>query len=275
MSLIHTGSVSVFDYRCQAQVGDKPFAECHDAYSLAYVRQGAFGYRVGARHYDLVTGGLLVGRPDQEYRCSHDHVCGDRCLSFSYSPALVEAMGGAARWHTQGVAPTAELMVLGELAQATSQGDGDLALDEIGLMLASRFLRLGGAANDRGAAPPQQRRRAIETALWIEQNCQEPIALDAAAGQAGLSPFHFLRLFRKVLGVTPHQYLLRTRLRRAARLLAERERPVTDIAYEVGFGDLSNFVRSFRRAAGISPRGFRKLSAGNSKILQERLAAAA
>jgi AraC-like DNA-binding protein len=87
-----------------------------------------------------------------------------------------------------------------------------------------------------------------------------------------LSPFHFLRLFSGVLGVSPHQYLVRSRLRHAARLLANDGRPVTDIAYDVGFGDLSNFVRTFHRAAGISPLKFRQAAKGERKILQEPLA---
>ena len=48
--------------------------------------------------------------------------------------------------------------------------------------------------------------------------------------------------------------------------------PITDIAYDVGFGDLSNFVRTFHRAAGASPRKFRQASRGDRKIFQERLA---
>ncbi len=75
-----------------------------------------------------------------------------------------------------------------------------------------------------------------------------------------------------MLGVTPHQYLVRCRLRLAARLLADPHRPVTEIAYAVGFGDLSNFVRSFRRAAGVTPTGFRRAAAGDRKIFQDRLA---
>ena len=86
----------------------------------------------------------------------------------------------------------------------------------------------------------------------------EPIDLEDAAAQADISPFHFLRLFSDVLGVTPHQYLVRSRLRHAARLLADDDRPVTDVAYDVGFGDLSNFVRTFHRAAGVSPLRFRR-----------------
>ena len=86
-----------------------------------------------------------------------------------------------------------------------------------------------------------------------------------------LSPFHFLRTFANVLGVTPHQYLVRSRLRHAARLLADEDRSVTDVAYDVGFGDLSNFIRTFHRAAGVSPSGFRKAAHGDRKIFQERL----
>lgn len=112
----------------------------------------------------------------------------------------------------------------------------------------------------------------MEAALWIDAHSHRAIDLDDAAKQAGLSTFHFLRLFSAVLGVTPHQYLVRSRLRHAARRLADDDSPITDIAYDVGFGDLSNFVRSFHRAAGASPLKFRQASRGDRKIFQERLA---
>jgi AraC family transcriptional regulator len=90
----------------------------------------------------------------------------------------------------------------------------------------------------------------------------------------GSACFHYLRVFGAVLGVTPHQYLVRCRLRQAAQLLAEAEdRAITEIALDVGFADLSNFVRSFHRAAGVSPRAFRRAARGDRKIFQERLAA--
>jgi AraC-like DNA-binding protein len=131
---------------------------------------------------------------------------------------------------------------------------------------------VSGRSGKPVSAKARDRRRAVETALWIDAHSHRQIDLEHAAGQAELSPFHFLRLFASVLGVTPHQYLVRSRLRHAARLLADDERPVTDVAYDVGFGDLSNFVRTFHRAAGVSPRRFREASRGMRKIFQERLA---
>jgi AraC family transcriptional regulator len=77
------------------------------------------------------------------------------------------------------------------------------------------------------------------------------------ADLAGFSRFDFLRTFRSATGVTPHQWLLRARLRNAARRLATSRDPVTEIALEVGFEDLSNFIRSFRAEFGVSPSRYR------------------
>jgi AraC family transcriptional regulator len=85
----------------------------------------------------------------------------------------------------------------------------------------------------------------------------EPHTLAASARSAGVSRYHFLRTFRSATGVTPHQWLLRARLREAAHRLVTTRTPVTSIALEVGFEDLSNFIRSFRAEFGVSPSRYR------------------
>ena len=252
--------------------GDKPFTEQYGCHSVSYVRKGSFACHTRGRTFELVAGSILVGFPGDEYVCTHDHACGDECLSFFLSAELVETIGDPAQvWRMGAAPPLGELMVLGELAQAVASGRSDIGLDEVGQMFASRFVEVvSGRSRQPLEVTARDRRRAVETALWIDANSQRDINLDAAASQTGISPFHFLRLFANVLGVTPHQYLVRSRLRHAARLLADEDGSVTDIAYDVGFGDLSNFVRTFHRAAGISPRAFREASRGNRKILQDR-----
>ena len=282
-TVLQSGSISALDYRCSAGPADKPFVELHDSFSVSYVRKGSFGYCFRGESFELVAGSILVGYPGDEFMCTHDHhVCGDECLSFQLTPALVEAIGqGTDRWRTGiwrtgALPPLPELMVLGELAQAAAEGNGNVGLDELGMLLVSRFVE---AVSGRRREGPElracDRRRAVDAALWIDAHSHEPIDLESAARQAGLSAFHFLRLFAKALGVTPHQYLLRSRLRQAARLLADDARSITDIAFDVGFADLSNFVRTFHRAAGVSPRRFRQAAKGDRKILQARLTAAA
>lgn len=273
-TILRRDSISVIDYRCSAGPADEPFVELHSAFSLSYVRQGSFGYRVRGESFELVAGSVLVGHAGDEYMCTHDHVCGDECLSFQLAPELVEMIGDRTElWRTGSVPPLPELMVLGELAQAAAEGRSDIGMDEVGMLFAARFVDV---VSGRKRRPPdaraRDRRRAVEAALWMDAHSPEPIDLESAAAEVGLSSFHFLRLFSSVLGVTPHQYLIRSRLRRAARLLADDTRAITDIAFEVGFGDLSNFVRTFHRAAGVSPRTFRQAARGDRKILQDRLA---
>ena len=269
--------LSVIDYKCTASPADRPFAESHGRYSLAYVRKGSFGCHASGKSFQLVAGSFLVGYPGDEYICTHEHHDhADECLSFQLSEGLVDAIGGPpAPWRSGALPPLAELMVLGELAQASAASRANLALDEVGVSLVARFLETVSEREDRTGAPgPTDRRRAVEAAQWIDAHSGAEIDLAEAARFAGLSPFHFLRIFSDALGVTPHQYLVRSRLRRAARLLADEERPITDVALDVGFADLSNFVRTFHRAARVSPRAFRKAARGDRKIFQERLAAA-
>jgi len=273
-TLLQRPTMTVSDFRCTAEPGEKPYAEQHGCHSISFVRKGSFGYHCRGRSHELVAGSLLIGSPGAEFICTHDHVCGDECLSFFFAPELVDTIGERAEaWQVGATPPLAELMVLGELAQAAADGRTDIGLDEAGHLIASRLVEVvSGKPRKPASVTARDRRRAVEAALWIDAYSQREIDLEDVARQAGVSPFHFLRLFSAALGVTPHQYLVRSRLRRAARHLADDDKAVTDIAYDVGFNDLSNFVRTFHRAAGVSPTKFRQASRGKRKILQERLA---
>ncbi len=264
--------LSVTDYRCSAGPADTPFTEVHGGFSLAYVRRGSFGYHLGSKAFEFVAGSTLVGRKGDEYVCTHDHhLGGDECLSLQFTPAALASVGAKDTvWHARCVPPLPELMVVGELVQTAAEGGSDIGLDEAGLLFVSRFVELvSGRRRKHGEPSQRDRRRAIEAALWLDAHAHRAVDLNQTARIAELSPFHFLRVFALVLGVTPHQYLMRSRLRRAARLLASDDRSITDIAFDVGFGDLSNFVRTFHRAARMSPRQFRKLARGDRKIFQE------
>jgi len=270
-TVLRHGSISVVDYDCDAGPDDRPYTEHHAGYCVSYVRSGSFSYHTRGRSFELVAGSILVGHPGDEFVCSHDHTRGDQCLSFHLAPEVVDTLGPSALWRTGSLPPLPELLVLGELAQAAAEGRSDVGLDELGWWFASRFVEVASGRKPKPlAGGALDRRRAVKAALWIDAHAHEAVDLERAASEVGLSPFHFLRLFANALGVTPHQHLLRARLRRAARLLTDEERSITEVAYEVGFGDLSNFVRTFHRAAGVSPRDFRRAARGERKIFQVR-----
>jgi AraC family transcriptional regulator len=260
---LQDGAVKVLDYRCEASPSDRPYVEIHERFSLSYVRRGSFGCRTRGRHLDLVAGSFLIGFPGDEFMRTHDHhACGDECLSVQLAPEVAQVIGDSASvWQAGAVPPLADLLVLGELAQRTAEGGTDLGLDEVAMVLSARCVALlRGVPRNHASATASDRRRAARAADWIDGHCHEPIDLQRAGRESGLSSFHFLRMFTKVVGVTPHQHLVRCRLRHAARRLLESDESITDVALNVGFNDLSNFVRTFHRAAGVSPRRFRYLA---------------
>ena len=92
-TLLQRPTMTVSDFRCSAVPGEKPFAELHRCHSVSFVRKGSFGYHSRGRTHDLVAGSFLIGSPGTEFVCTHDHVCGDECLSFFFEPELVETIG--------------------------------------------------------------------------------------------------------------------------------------------------------------------------------------
>jgi len=101
------------------------------------------------------------------------------------------------------------------------------------------------------------RRRLVLARAFIDEYYALPLDLEQIAGQASFSRYHFLRLFREIVGMTPHQYVLRTRLHRAALRLRRTDEPVAAVAYDAGFNDLSTFNHRFRRVMGESPSAYR------------------
>jgi AraC-like DNA-binding protein len=275
---LHQGPVSVTEFICAGDDTTAPALEQHRRWSLSYVRRGSFSCHCRGRLFQLVPGAFMVGRPGDEYTCAHRHDDGgDECLAFFFAPEVVDEVAWRRpHWQSGAAPPLAELASLGELAQAALRQDHDVAIDELGLLLAGRYVGLmAGDAPGPVKTTAADHRRAVQAALWIDAHSDDPLSLAQMAQAAGLSAFHYLRGFAAVLGVTPHQYLVRSRLRKAAQRLADQDQAVTDVALDVGFADLSNFVRSFRRAAGVSPTAFRRAARGDRKILQARLDASA
>jgi AraC family transcriptional regulator len=249
------------DVVCTCGPEDAPFEERHEAASVSLVLAGTFVSRSAHGDLLLAPGSLFLGSPGQAYECSHRHGEGDRCLSFQFDPdAFVELArdAGAARgdFACSGLPPLKALAALTARARAALHRPADLeeiAYGMAGAALSASCQRRSGVPS----ATPRHLARVAEVLRLLEAHSGDQHTLAELARMAGISPYHFLRTFKHVTGVTPHQWLLRARLQAAAlRLVASRER-ITDIALDVGFEDLSNFARSFRAEFGVSPRGYR------------------
>jgi AraC-like DNA-binding protein len=98
-------------------------------------------------------------------------------------------------------------------------------------------------------------RRIVQAKLFIDTNFATSIDLDSIADEAYFSKFHFIRLFKKIYGKTPHQYLIVLRIEKAMRLL-QAKMPVTDACFSVGFESVSSFSGLFKRIVGLTPSAY-------------------
>jgi AraC-like DNA-binding protein len=98
--------------------------------------------------------------------------------------------------------------------------------------------------------------RALTRARDLVETADE-LSMKDIAEQVGISPFHFIRRFESVFGVTPHQLRIRSRLDRAKQLLA-LDRAVTDVCMAVGFSSLGSFSTTFARRVGVSPSAYQR-----------------
>lgn len=275
--LAESADYRVSDMHCWKGPDDPVTESAFPAFRVAAVIRGSFGIRSSLGDGVPVAGSLLMGNACGCYTCRHDTAAGDRCVNFDFQPEFLEqvrlslgARGLGERFHRALLPPSLRSAALTAVAGAIADGDDADALEAAAFEMAAATLAATHATVELGRRPSfSDERKIMRSARFIETQCDQPCTLEALAADAGLSPFHFLRVFRRVLGQTPHRYVLATRLRHAARhLLATRER-IADIAGTVGFGDLSNFNASFSRAFGVSPRAFR-LRGGSTNASEGR-----
>lgn len=253
----------VSDIVCTAGPNDRAFEEEHPQHCIAIVRSGSFRYRSTQGSAVLAPGSLLLGNRGACFECGHEHAAGDRCLTFQFEPAYLEgiiaAVPGARRsdFRLAHLPPLPALA--GLVAEAEAAADDPDWLEETAMRFAGAVASVLAGARPAASAPSARDQRRITRALrHIEGHCEEALSIDVLARQAAMSPYHFLRTFRALVGMTPHQYVLRTRLHRAALLLRRTELPVAGIAFDCGFGDLSTFNRRFKRVMGANPGDYRR-----------------
>jgi len=96
--------------------------------------------------------------------------------------------------------------------------------------------------------------------LFIKNNLWSPLELEGLAQKANLSKFHFCRIFKRHVGMNPMKFVATLRIERAKELLQKEHITVSSVASEVGFKDLSNFIRQFKKVTGMTPSAFRDAS---------------
>lgn len=254
---------NVHDVVCDHGPNDRAFVEQHTETAISLVTEGSFQYRTPVGTATLVPGSLLLGNAGSCFECGHEHAQGDRCLAFHFAPAFFEGIaagvpgaGGVTFTHAS-VPPITKLTGLLAQAEVARNRRDAAALEEIATRLAGAVLMITGEFAQNRTPSARDERRITRAVRRIEARSDGNVGLNELASEAAMSPYHFLRTFRQVTGMTPHQYVLHTRLWRAARWLRESTDSISAIAYKAGFRDLATFNRRFHRLIGTTPTSYR------------------
>jgi AraC family transcriptional regulator len=255
---------SVHEVDCRAGPSDRPFEERHEGFSVSAVLEGSFTYRSDAGHELLYPGALLLGNNGWCFECGHAHGRGDRCISLNVREDLFgEIAAGVAstsrfRFSAASLPPSPKALPVVAAMEALSSIASSLRCEELALGLIERVVAAMASGRPIQTSPTgREMKRVVAAIRLVETDAAQPLQLMEMAAIASMSKYHFLRVFRRLTGVTPHQYLIGARLRRAALALASSQRPVIVIALDSGFGDLSTFNKTFRAAFGLTPTQYR------------------
>jgi AraC family transcriptional regulator len=231
-----------------------PERERSQGHGVNFVEAGAFRLRTTGAWREINANALFVTTPGLEFSCAHDEECpSDCCLSVSYSDEAVESARSSITLAAAPVRPlTNRHAFLRRALRECAAGDEARAEAIAGALLWS----LAAAASRQPLFRPDRfawyAARVERAKARMETHYAEPLSLSTLARDAGMSVFHFARIFAELEGRPPHRFLTDVRLAHAHARLRDGER-VTDTCFAVGFGSLSHFVTMFRRRYGTKP----------------------
>jgi AraC-like DNA-binding protein len=237
--------------------------EVCDHYCVNFVESGEFGLAVGDRQWRLRRTDAFTWHPQVVHRYVHfAGIPADACLSVRFRDGVqreIEREGWLASTAGVPVLPASNRLGFLRLQlEHVLESASALALESWTADIIEAIARphRGERLYDEVRLRQHARRIDVARERMLTQP-EEPHTLASLAASAGLSPFHFARVFRSLTGTPPHRFLRDVRLDRARRMLLDGE-SVTTTCYAVGFGNLSHFIRSFGRRFGVPPSLARK-----------------
>jgi AraC-like DNA-binding protein len=254
-----------------------PDEEWFEQPTVILPQAGTWGFESRSGAAEIHPGIVLIGAPGTPYRSDHEgRLPQDRSrfLTFHGLAPGGNSDGGSSdailgplqalerRVFRRPVAPRTMAIWTAERAlEAAGRGSSSLRTDLIALQILVELAEVDEPEAPRGSGRVRTsalRERVDVAQAYIEQHAHEDVTLADVSRAAAVSPFHLSRLFKRQLGMSPHQYLVRVRIERAVRLLRETTLSVAQIASRVGYASPGHFAASFRQHVGVPPSGFRR-----------------
>lgn len=255
-------SVNRFDHPPH-EVHHDPEVEVATRWVIAFVRAGSFDVVLDGARRRLSEGSVFLQRPGLEFRCQHADQCPtDVCISVAFDPTAVsgaEQMWERGGWLARTSAPPRLAYVDGRMANAELRGDRfELERWALAALTALESDTRNSIARGHYAARRADVDAVIAICRAIETDAASRRSIADRAREVGLTSTRLTHYFRRYVGVSPHQYVVRRRLAVSADLL-DSGLSVSDTCYRSGFENLSHFCRTFQRTFGVRASTWRTL----------------
>ncbi len=259
----------------------------HDFFEIVTVLSGTATHVTGGFHHRIETGDILIigGARRHGYENSESLCITNILVDFDIMNRLARRLNGMAGFHTlftvecsrhtspdypshlrlQGgdLEQMKEMMEFLDLETQRSEGGASMLAEAYLTLIAGLLSRCYGKTGSIGAPRPEGKLKPLLN--WIEKELQQPIGIDDLARNAGMSRRVLQRRFRVEFGITPSEYLLKARIRKASQILRDPtiDARIIEVAERCGFEDSNYFSRCFRKIMGRSPREYRTGSLGS------------
>ncbi|MFZ2029230.1 MAG: AraC family transcriptional regulator [Vitreimonas sp.] len=250
---------SVHEDRCAADP-DAPLKDwIYKAPAIGFVLSGWFDYLAEGRTALAAPGAIVLGNAGEHFNVRHHDTAGNKRLVVLLKQTMLDDIASdagldAPRFSTTTLAPGPDATRMYAWMRGIALG-GEVAEDcEIALAQAALAAPAAVRCETISASV---RRRALDAARYIEAHYAEPCGLAMLADVADTSRYQLARAFNATMGQSPIQYLINTRVRAAADVLRTTSTPITEVAFDVGFNDVSHFYYCFKSALGVTPRQWR------------------
>jgi AraC-like DNA-binding protein len=253
----------------QGEVHEDPDRETATGWTIAFVREGGFGIETDGERRWLRPGSVLLTRPGLEFRCLHGEACpNDVCYSIAFDASAVgeaEHAWTRAGWSAREVATPRLAGVERRLTRAAHWAD-TFEVERWSLAAMSALVTDSRDERARGhyAVGRHQVDAVTATCVAIEADAIARRSVAERARDVGMTGTQLTHAFRRYLGVSPHQYVVRWRLASAASLIDEGWN-VSESCYRSGFENLSHFSRAFARALGVRASAWSRLTTAESR----------
>jgi AraC family transcriptional regulator len=227
---------------------------------VALVLSGTFEYLSDSHACTAVPGSLVFANKGAEFFCRHQGLERNRRIVVFFSDELLAPLAAdllldEPKFHAVWAPPSRLTPRVAGLLLRIARGTVDS--DEAAVAIAHMCLRIPDCLRSDKASDVDAR-RILDAVRYINAHFAEPCPLDTLAAVASMNRFRFAKRFRAVTGETANQYVINRRLSAAAARLDSTKVPIAEIAFEVGFNDISYFDACFRRAFGCPPSIWRR-----------------